>query len=121
MCIRLAFARSVGLFTLVSITDLSSVPARAQAPAKPATAEQPQQPAAEAAEDHEGHDMQMGMQMSREASGTSWLPDNTPMYALHRRRGPWQLMAHENAFVQFLHESGDRGSEQFGSINWAMG
>ena len=48
--------------------------------------------------------MQMGMQMSREGSGTSWLPDSTPMYALHWRRGPWQLMAHENAFVQVLHE-----------------
>ena len=30
-------------------------------------------------------------------------------------------MAHENAFVQFLHESGKRGDEQAGSINWVMG
>jgi hypothetical protein len=61
------------------------------------------------------------MQMTREGSGTAWLPDTTPMYALHWQRGPWQFMAHENAFVQVLHESGDRGSEQFGSINWMMG
>ena len=59
--------------------------------------------------------------MVREGSGTRWLPDTTPMYAIHWQRGPWQLMAHENAFVQFLHESGDRGADQFGSINWVMG
>ena len=59
--------------------------------------------------------------MAREGSGTAWLPDTTPMYAIHWQRGPWQFMAHENAFVQFLHESGDRGDDQFGSINWIMG
>src|SRR5207237_6131912 len=64
------------------------------------------------------HDMSM---MMREGSGTSWLPDASPMYMFHRQRGPWMLMAHENAFVQFLHESGDRGADQAGSINWAMG
>ena len=57
----------------------------------------------------------------REGSGTAWLPDATPMYAMHRRVGSWQLMAHGNAFVQFLHESGDRGNDQGGSVNWVMG
>jgi YHS domain-containing protein len=61
------------------------------------------------------------MQMAREGSGTAWLPDTTPMYAIHWQRGPWQFMAHENAFIQFLHESGDRGDDQLGSINWIMG
>ena len=59
--------------------------------------------------------------MSREGSGTSWLPDETPMYVIHKTSGPWMLMVHGNAFVQFLHESGTRGSHQFGSINWVMG
>jgi hypothetical protein len=67
--------------------------------------------------DHADHEMQI----EREGSGTAWLPVDTPMYALHARRGPWLLMVHENAFVQFLHESGDRGDDQFGSINWFMG
>ncbi|PYR89385.1 MAG: hypothetical protein DMF84_24490 [Acidobacteria bacterium] len=61
------------------------------------------------------------MPMAREGSGTAWLPDTTPMYAIHWQRGAWQLMAHENAFLQFLHESGDRGDDQIGSINWLMG
>ena len=43
------------------------------------------------------------------------------MYAIHWQRGPWQLMLHENAFVQFLDESGSRGDAQLGSINWIMG
>src|SRR5207248_8232754 len=60
------------------------------------------------------------MPMTREGSGPAWLPDMTPMYAIHWQRAPWQLMAHENAFLQFLHESGDRGDDQFGSINWIM-
>ncbi len=59
--------------------------------------------------------------MIRDGSGTSWLPDATPMYAFHWQRGDWQLMLHENAFLQFLDESGDRGSDQLGSINWMMG
>ena len=61
------------------------------------------------------------MSIPREASGTAWLPDNSPMYALHRQRGPWQIMFHENAFLQSLHESGARGAGQTGSINWIMG
>jgi hypothetical protein len=69
-------------------------------------------------EGHEGHDM---TSMAREGSGTSWMPDTTPVYAFHATRAGWQLMAHENLFVQVLHESGDRGATQGGSINWFMG
>src|SRR5262245_11856119 len=65
-----------------------------------------------------GHGMSA---MAREGSGTSWLPDSSPMYMVHRQKGPWMLMAHENAFLQYLHESGNRGAHQTGSINWLMG
>ncbi len=57
----------------------------------------------------------------REASGTAWLPDETPMYGLEGTAGEWRLMGHGNVFVQYLNESGDRGSDQAGSINWVMG
>lgn len=67
-------------------------------------------------------DQKLGMPgMSREGSGTSWLPDDSPMYVIHKMSGPWMLMVHGSAFVQFLRESGTRGSQQFGSINWVMG
>ncbi len=97
------------------IVGAHAKPALAQAPQ---AAAEPQHPGAVAPDqEHDGPDMQM----ARDGSGTAWLPDTTPMYAIHAQRGPWQFMAHENAFIQFLHESGDRGNDQFGSINWIMG
>ena len=59
--------------------------------------------------------------MARDGSGTSWLPEASPMYAFHAAAAGWQLMAHGNVFLQFLHESGARGADQGGSINWFMG
>lgn len=73
---------------------------------------------AQTSADQHGHDMSA---MARDGSGTSWLPDSSPMYMIHRDSGPWMLMAHENAFLQFLRESGERGGHQTGSINWLMG
>ncbi len=71
------------------------------------------------------HDMSAmgtgGISITRDGSGTSWLPDETPMYALHRQANGWMLMLHANGFVQYLKDTGDRGSDQFGGINWAMG
>src|SRR5262249_46262250 len=105
------------ILNLLSIASMGVHGASAQTVPEPATAEQHQQGASAQEPEHAEPDMQMG----REGSGTSWLPDRTPMYAIHWQRGEWQLMAHENAFIQFLHESGDRGDDQFGSINWVMG
>jgi hypothetical protein len=42
------------------------------------------------------------------------------MYGVQRPAGDWMLMLHGNAFAQFLNESGERASQQGGSINWAM-
>ena len=86
-------------------------------PAHPATAAQ--QPEGQS-HDH-AHMSQGTTPATREASGTAWLPDASPMYALHRQRGGWELMAHGNGFMQFLDDAGDRGADQFGSINWIMG
>jgi hypothetical protein len=89
----------------------------AAAQTAPSLAEQHQHGGAMHEHDEGEHDVQM----AREGSGTAWLPDASPMYAIHWQRGQWQLVAHESAFLQFLHESGDRGDNQFGSINWIMG
>jgi hypothetical protein len=43
------------------------------------------------------------------------------MYGIHGQAGRWELMGHGAAFAEFLYESGNRGSDQFGSINWVMG
>jgi hypothetical protein len=58
---------------------------------------------------------------TREGSGTAWLPDASPMAAIHAMAGGWSLMLHGNGFLQFIHEGGDRGGSQLGSINWVMG
>lgn len=63
----------------------------------------------------------LGISMAREGSGTSWLPDATPMYAVHSMKDPWLFMLHGNVFVQYIDEGGDRGDNDFGSINWLMG
>lgn len=107
----------VGVVLAVAYVGIHATPASAQAAAQPPASEQHQHGVAAPEQEHDQHDMQM----AREGSGTSWLPDMTPMYAIHWKHGAWQLMAHENAFIQFLTESGDRGDDQFGSINWVMG
>ena len=116
---RLAFSRVLGAIALILITGLNVVPIRAQSssPSQPPTTEQHEHPAATPGREHEDHDMQM----AREGSGTAWLPDTTPMYAIHWRRGAWQFMAHENVFVQLLHESGDRVQRIQGSTSGTLG
>lgn len=56
-----------------------------------------------------------------EASGTSWLPRETPASGAMWHRGPWMLMLHGNVFVQHIEVTGERGARQTGSINWLMG
>lgn len=74
-------------------------------------------------------DMQQPMQMSagplgipeaRLGSGTSWLPDASPMHAAHLMLGRWTLMLHGQGFFQYDWQGGSRGSNQVGFVNWAM-
>jgi len=62
----------------------------------------------------------LGIPMTRTGSGTSWLPDSTPMYAHHIMAGGWELMLHGNVFLQEDRQLSRRGSSQFGSVNWGM-
>jgi hypothetical protein len=61
-----------------------------------------------------------GIPMTRMGSGTAWLPDASAMRAWHVMAGPWILMVHGDAFLQFDHQGGPRGADQVGSINWGM-
>lgn len=63
----------------------------------------------------------LGIPQTREGSGTAWLPDASPMYAIHAQAGAWSLMFHGNAFLQYIDEGGKRGESQLGSVNWLMG
>jgi hypothetical protein len=62
----------------------------------------------------------LGIPMTRTGSGTSWLPDSSPMYARHLMAGRWELMLHGVAYVQEIRQYTERGDAQFGSINWGM-
>ena len=125
--------RLVSALVLTFLLVIPARPAIAQAtPSKPApnkhdhgatappAKEQSGQPPDQTQTAHEQHSVPS---VRREASGTAWLPDVTPMYAFHRQALGWDLMVHGNAFVQFLYESGEehRRSRQAGSINWVMG
>src|SRR4051812_33878709 len=65
--------------------------------------------------DHPDHSMNMmsGMlgdySMTREASGTSWQPQSTPMAGKHFMLGDWMMMAH--GFIDIIYDSagGERG------------
>ncbi len=62
----------------------------------------------------------LGIPESRMGSGTSWLPDASPMHAAHIMLGDWTLMLHGKGFVQYDWQGGPRGSNQVGFVNWAM-
>src|SRR5438067_8881842 len=57
----------------------------------------------------------------REGSGTSWMPDSSPIYAHHFMAGGWTLMLHYAAEAGYDDQWSDRGSRRFTSINWLMG
>ena len=108
----------------VSVFSLAATPVAAQSPEAaghqlPAAADPGRQHDIQHVQTE--HDHNVSMPPTRQGSGTSWLPDQTPMFAVHRQAGAWSLMGHGNLFVQYLRESGGRGSNQFGSINWFMG
>ena len=79
-----------------------------------------------AAQEHQhqhGGQAQESLFSVRDGSGTSWVPEPSPMYAGHARVAEWELMWHGNVFLQYINESGEehRGAHQAGSINWVMG
>src|SRR5438128_3718584 len=62
----------------------------------------------------------LGIPETRMGSGTSWLPDDSPMHAAHFMLGRWTLMLHGVGFSQYDWQGGSRGSNQCGLVNWAM-
>ena len=72
---------------------------------------------------HSTEDMMIGpagVSMERMGSGTTWIPDAVTMPSRRRMAGDWMIMAHGFVFAQYDKQSGERGGDQFGSLNWAM-
>jgi hypothetical protein len=78
---------------------------------------------------HGGHEMHMEMHssidladpMSREGSGTSWLPDSSPMYGKMFMFGRDMLMLHGAIFPRYTNVSTRRGDDRIDAPNWIMG
>jgi len=74
------------------------------------------------------HEMQMSMHssidladpMSREGSGTSWLPDSSPMYARMFMFDDNMLMLHGAIFPRYTNVSTRRGDDRIDAPNWIM-
>jgi hypothetical protein len=50
--------------------------------------------------------------MTREGSGTSWVPDTTPHEGIHGRFGDWNTMAHAQFNLVYDRQGGPRGGEK---------
>src|SRR5439155_26254879 len=61
------------------------------------------------------------IQMSREGSGTSWLPDSSPMYGKMFMFGNDMLMLHGAIFPRYTYVSTQRGDDRIDAPNWIMG
>jgi hypothetical protein len=81
---------------------------------------------------HAGMDMRMAMShafsrnlpMTRNGSGTSWLPDNSPMYAYMFHSKNWMYMLHGDVFLRYnsqdIFSAGSRGNSKFDAPNMVM-
>ncbi len=78
---------------------------------------------------HADHEMHMEMHssidiadpMNREGSGTSWLPDSSPMYGRMFMFGGDMLMLHGAIFPRYTNVSTRRGDDRIDAPNWIMG
>src|SRR5207244_8570810 len=59
--------------------------------------------------------------MSREGSGTSWLPDSSPLYGKMFMFGEDMLMLHGAIFPRYTNVSTRRGDDRIDAPNWLMG
>ena len=92
-----------------------------QAAAKPHSRHGTPAPSTDHTGSHGAHRTHEGMEMkgflgpypmSREGSGTSWLPDSTPHEGVHQTYGDWMLMEHALVNVVYDHQGGPRGGDK---------
>lgn len=75
------------------------------------------------------HSLSRHLPMNRNGSGTSWMPDKTPMYAYMKHsmgEGKWMYMLHYSLFLRHTNQNftnpNGRGREaRIDAPNWAMG
>jgi len=121
-----------------AMEGMAMVPAEPAAPAPKPDGGTPADPdmnnGSMAGMDHTGMDMGAmamggmkgtlgGYSMMRDASGTAWQPDSSPMMAIMGRRGSWSTMIHGYATLVYDNQGGPRGDDKtfVASMFMAMG
>lgn len=70
------------------------------------------------------HAYSLNLPMTRNGSGTGWLPDESPMYGYMMHGSKWMYMVHYNVFLRYTHQDvmnkGTRGGEKWDAPNWVM-
>ncbi|WP_046247263.1 hypothetical protein [Hymenobacter terrenus] len=71
------------------------------------------------------HAFSRRLPMSRNGSGTSWHPDQTPLYMWMQHQGPWMLMYHSAVFGRYtsqnFNNANGRGRDRtIDGPNWGM-
>lgn len=70
------------------------------------------------------HSYSLNLPMNRNGSGTSWLPDSSPVYGYMIPSKKWMYMIHGNIAIRYdkqdVANKGSRGSEQWNAPNWFM-
>lgn len=83
---------------------------------------------------HDGHSVQadalmshafsLHLPMSRNGSGTGWLPDTSPVYGYMLHSKKWMYMLHGSVFLRYNHQDvagkGTRGGDRFDAPTWFM-
>lgn len=76
--------------------------------------------AADADHDAHGQERWLPWPTSREASGTAWLPDSSPMYGLMRHDDGFMLMVHGNVTSGANLQTTPRGDVEVTTLSWLM-
>jgi hypothetical protein len=63
----------------------------------------------------------LDLPMNRDGSGTSWVPDESPIYAYMIHGKKWMTMVHGSFFARYNNQSGPRGGSKFDVPNMIMG
>jgi hypothetical protein len=100
------------------------VPVKAEKKRRTPNAERPMSKSEEEAQ--QPHEMAMASSlnladpMSRESSGSSWVPDSTPIYGRMLMFGDDMLMLHGAIFPRYVNANTRRGDDRIDAPNWFM-
>jgi hypothetical protein len=111
-------------YLVAVVAALAAATARAQESELPAHHEHAREHAHEAMPEHP-HEAEMRAMygtysMTREASGTSWVPDNSPQEGMHAALGEWSTMTHGLVNLVYDHQGGPRGDTKTFSTSMVM-